>query len=57
LSVVGLTFSVLLGVACVVLGVGGGRGRESDGVGGVKGGGGIVVDSCGFVARRGFEWL
>jgi len=48
LSVVGLTFGALLGVACVVLEVGGGRWRESDGVGSVEGGGGVVVGSCGF---------
>ncbi len=48
LSVVGLTFGALLGVACIVLEVGGGGGRESDGVSGVEGGGGIIIDSCSF---------
>ncbi len=48
LSVVGLTFGALLGVACVVLEVGGGGWRESDGVGGVEGGSGVIVGSCGF---------
>jgi len=57
LSVVGLTCGAFLGVACVVLEVGGGGGRRSDRVGGVEGDGGSVVGSCGFVASRGFEWL
>jgi len=48
LSVLKLTYGASLGVACVVLEVGGGGEREFNGVGGGEGGCGVVVGSCGF---------